>query len=71
VIINCAASVFKKEELDLTTRVNVGGPLQLLSLANDCPNLEAFVQVSTCFVNNDKSGLVDEKIYEDSKINWQ
>jgi nucleoside-diphosphate-sugar epimerase len=27
--------------------------------------------VSTAFVNNDKAGEVDEKIYEDSKINWQ
>jgi hypothetical protein len=33
IIINSAASVFKDEQLDLTVRVNVQGPLMLLKLA--------------------------------------
>lgn len=43
IIINSAASVFKDEQLDLTVRVNVSGPLQLLKIAEDSPHFESFL----------------------------
>ena len=70
-IINCAASVFKDEQLDLTVRVNVSGPLQLLKIAEECPRLDSFLQVSTCFVNCEKTGFIEEQMYNNIRINWR
>jgi thioester reductase-like protein len=71
IIINSAASVFKDEQLDLTVRVNVSGPLQLLKIAEDSPHFESFLQVSTCYANCEKTGFVEEQIYNNIKLNWR
>lgn len=71
IIINSAASVFKDEQLDLTMRVNVQGPLQLLKIAEESPKFEAFLQISSCFVNCEKTGFIEEQIYSNIKINWR
>jgi nucleoside-diphosphate-sugar epimerase len=69
IIINCAANIELDEKLDIAVRVNVTGPLNLLKLANDSPGRCCFMQVSTSFVNADRKGFVEERIY-DSKVNW-
>jgi fatty acyl-CoA reductase len=68
-VINCAAIVDLNEKLDMSVRVNVTGPLNLLKLANESPNCCCFLQVSTSFVNSDRKGFVEERVY-DSKIDW-
>jgi hypothetical protein len=36
----------------------------MLDLAKECKRLEAFTHVSTAYVNCDKRGVIDEKIYD-------
>ena len=69
IVINCAANIELDEKIDISVRVNVTGALNLLKLANESPNRCCFVQVSTSFVNSDRKGFVEERVY-DSKINW-
>ena len=52
-------------------RVNVGGPLQLLKIAEESPKFEAFLHVSTAFVNGEKSGFIEEQMYNNIKLNWR
>ena len=63
IIINCAANIDLSENLDTAVRLNVSGPLELLKLARESPCMEVFVQVSTVFVNCDRTGYVEEVIY--------
>ena len=42
----------------------------MLELAKECQNLDVFCQVSTCYVNCNRSGYIDEVIY-DHKTNVQ
>lgn len=69
-IINCAATVDLDAKLDTAIRVNVTGPLKLLKLARNSPNLECFVQMSTAYANCDRTGYIEETIYP-SAVNWQ
>jgi thioester reductase-like protein len=71
IIINSAASVFKDEQLDLTVRVNAGGAIQLLKIAEDSPKFETFVQVSSVMVNCEKTGFIEESVYSNIKYRWQ
>ena len=71
VVINCAASVDLDVKLDSAIRINVTGPLKLLKLARQSPKIEAFVQVSTSFVNSDRTGYVEETIYKSGMSNWE
>lgn len=64
VIINCAASVDFNSRLDEAIKINVYGTLKMFYLAKDSKNIENFVHVSTCYVNSDKKGLIQEKIYD-------
>jgi fatty acyl-CoA reductase len=50
-------------------RVNVEGALMLLRLAEESSVFECFAQVSTSFVNSDRTGFVEERIYE-AKHDW-
>ena len=50
-------------------RVNVTGPLLLLKLAEECKNFLCLTQISTCFANCDKSGVIEEKLL-DSPVDW-
>jgi fatty acyl-CoA reductase len=36
----------------------------MLELASQCQNLSIYTQVSTCYVNCDKKGFIQEKIYD-------
>ena len=60
IIINSAANVDLSAGLDISIRLNVTGPLQLLKLARESPNMEVFLQVSSVFVNGDRTGYVEE-----------
>ncbi len=64
VIINCAASVDFNARLDEAISSNIIGTLEMLSLAKKIKNLESFVHVSTAYTNSDKSGLIEEKVYD-------
>lgn len=63
VIINSAASVDFNQRLDQALQINTLGTLRVIELAKNCKNLSAFVQISTAYVNCDKLGWIQEKVY--------
>lgn len=69
-ILNCAARLDFDARIDVSVRANALGPLLLLKLAEECPKMQCLVQVSSTYVNCDRTGFVEETLY-DSKINWQ
>ena len=73
IIINSAATVDLAVNLELAIRINVTGPLKLLQLAQESPRMEVFVQVSSVFVNCDRTGYVEEVMYPggNNSTNWQ
>lgn len=73
IIINSAAVSDLTVDFDVATRINVTGPLELLHLARQSPRMEVFVQVSTAFVNCDRTGYVEEALYSggNNSIDWQ
>ena len=70
IVINAAASMDFDEQMDVAIRLNTTGALLLLKLAEESPNVEAFLQVSTTTTNCDRTGYVEETLY-DSGIDWQ
>ena len=64
-IVHMAATVNFDERLDISTKMNVLGPMRVLALAQRSPNLQAFVHMSTCYVNYQRHGrqVVRETIY--------
>jgi len=63
-VINVAASIDFNMRIDLALKINYYGPRRLLELSRNSPNLDAFCNVSTCYVNsNQKAGFIEEKIY--------
>ena len=64
IIINSAGMVEFNTRLDIATNINVTGPLLLMQLAEKCHNFEGFCQVSTLFALSDRTGFMEEKIYE-------
>jgi len=70
VIINSAATVDLQVRLDQAVRVNVTGPLQLMDLASQSPHFETFLQLSTCYVNCDRQGYVEETLYSKQSVDW-
>ena len=69
IIINCAGTRIQNWSLEDAVRINVTGPLQLLKLAAECSQFDSFVQISSAFVNADRTGYLHEKVYE-SKKDW-
>lgn len=63
VIVNCAASVDFNAKLEEAININVKGSLRMMELAKQSKKLENFVHVSTCYVNSNKNGFIEEKIY--------
>eukprot|EP00347_Sterkiella_histriomuscorum_P008623 403344386 len=64
VIINNAASIDFNLRLDQAIQINYMGPQRLLALAKQCKNCDVFTHVSTCYVNSEKQGFIDEKVYQ-------
>lgn len=71
IIINSAGNIGFDTRLDIATELHVRGPLLLLKLAEQCPNFEAFCQISTLFAVSDKTGFIEEKYNSDSEHDWQ
>ena len=63
-MINIAASVDFNEKISDALQINYFGCLRMLELATQCPNLRIFTHVSTCYVNCEKFGFINEKIYD-------
>jgi nucleoside-diphosphate-sugar epimerase len=64
VLINVAASIDFNEPIADAMQINYFGLLRMLDLAKDCKKLQAFTHVSTSYVNCDKRGVIEEKIYD-------
>ena len=67
VIINCAASIDFNARLEDAIKINILGSLRVLSLAKKIKNLQNFLHVSTSYVNCNKFGYIEEKIYNDNE----
>ena len=63
-MINVAASIDFNEPIADAIQINYFGLMRMLDLAKECKRLEAFTHVSTAYVNCDKRGVIDEKIYD-------
>lgn len=64
IIINCAASVDFNSRLDEAIKINIFGTLKMFELAKEAKKLCNFLHVSTAYVNSDKKGIIQEKIYD-------
>eukprot|EP01060_Flectonema_neradi_P023021 TRINITY_DN3124_c0_g2_i1.p1 TRINITY_DN3124_c0_g2~~TRINITY_DN3124_c0_g2_i1.p1 ORF type:complete len:563 (+),score=120.34 TRINITY_DN3124_c0_g2_i1:47-1735(+) len=67
-ILHLAATIDFNETLCLSTKLNILGSLQVLSLARKCHKrggFDGFVHMSTCYVNYQRNGgsYVDETLY--------
>jgi len=56
IVVHCAATVDFRERLDIATKQNVLGTLNIFELARGFHHLECFVHVSTAYVNSDRRG---------------
>lgn len=64
VVIHCAASMDHDERLDLSLETNTLGTLRLMDLADECEKMQAFVHVSSAYVNSNlPDGEVQELVY--------
>lgn len=52
IILHCAATVDFNERIDQALKMNVFGALRLLNMAKRCKNIEAFIHISTAYVNS-------------------
>jgi fatty acyl-CoA reductase len=60
IIINCAASIDFNQRLDGAIESNIKGSLRMQSLSRSIKNLDIFTHVSTCYVNCNMKGLINE-----------
>ncbi|EGR30131.1 hypothetical protein IMG5_141120 [Ichthyophthirius multifiliis] len=66
IIINCAASIDFNAKLEEAIQSNIQGTLRIFEVAKKCQKLENFMHVSTCYVNSNMDGFIEEKIYNNS-----
>ena len=64
IIINNAASINFDDPLLEALQINYFGCLRILQLAKECKNLDTFTHVSTAYVNSNREGYIEEKIYD-------
>jgi len=50
--------------LDDAIHINVLGTLRMYDLSVRCKKCVNFCHISTCYVNSDKKGWIEEKIYD-------
>lgn len=43
------------------------GTLEIMDLADGCKNIQNFIHVSTAYVNSNKVGEIEEKIYDEGE----
>jgi fatty acyl-CoA reductase len=65
VIINSAASVNFDDPLKEALQINYFGCQRMLQLAKECTHLSVFTHISTAYVNCNRTGYIEEKIYDD------
>ena len=63
-MINCAASVNFDDPLLEALNINYFGTLRMLDLAQNAKNIEVFTHVSTAYVNSNRVGSIEEKVYD-------
>ena len=63
IFIHCAAIVDFNERLDRAIELNVLGSLRMLNIAKQSTRLSAFIHVSTAYVNSNRRGWMDERLY--------
>ena len=63
IIINSAASVNFNDPLKIALQINYFGSQKVLDLAKECKNLDIYTQVSTAYVNCNRLGYIEEKLY--------
>ena len=64
IVFNVAASVNFDDHLHDALWTNYFGVLNLLAIAEQSKSVKTFTHVSTAYVNSDKQGRIDEKIYD-------
>ncbi|GMT01513.1 hypothetical protein PENTCL1PPCAC_23687 [Pristionchus entomophagus] len=64
VVIHCAATVRFNEPLRKAIDLNVKGVDRMIKLCRRMPKMECFLHCSTCYVNVDKTGDIEEKLYD-------
>ncbi|GMR45502.1 hypothetical protein PMAYCL1PPCAC_15697, partial [Pristionchus mayeri] len=63
VVMHCAATVRFNDTLRSAIELNLKGVERMIRLCKRMPRLEAFTHCSTCYVNVDKTGEIEEKQY--------
>jgi alcohol-forming fatty acyl-CoA reductase len=64
VIINTAGPVNFDDHLHDAIRINYMGVVKMLDLAHEMKKPQSFCHVSTAYVNSNRRGLIEEKIYD-------
>jgi thioester reductase-like protein len=64
IIINCAASVNFDDPLLDALNINYFGCMRMLDLAQSSKSVEVFTHVSTAYVNSNREGVIEEKVYD-------
>jgi thioester reductase-like protein len=64
IMINCAASVNFDDPLLEALSINYFGTLRMLDLAHSAKNIEVFTHVSTAYVNSNRVGSIEERVYD-------
>lgn len=71
VFIHCAATLKFNEIIRIAFEMNVQCTRRIMKLCREMPNIDAFVHISTAFVNSDRyEGTIEEKVYP-CKINYK
>ena len=70
IIINAGGNSDFNARLDLAKDMNVRAPRMLMELAEKCFKFEMFCQVSTLLAYSDRTGFIDEKMFE-STHDWE
>eukprot|EP00456_Euglypha_rotunda_P052299 TRINITY_DN4214_c0_g1_i19.p1 TRINITY_DN4214_c0_g1~~TRINITY_DN4214_c0_g1_i19.p1 ORF type:complete len:635 (-),score=53.32 TRINITY_DN4214_c0_g1_i19:12-1916(-) len=63
IIFHCAAIVDFNERIDRAVEMNVMGSVRMFEIAQRCRKLGLFLHVSTAYVNSNRSGWINEKLY--------
>lgn len=64
VIINCAASVNFDDPLLEALNINYFGCMRMLEIAKSSRSVVCFTHVSTAYVNSNRKGRIEEKVYD-------
>ena len=64
IFINCAASVNFNDPILQALNTNYFGTLRMLEIAQSSSSILVFTHVSTAYVNSDKKGSIEEKVYD-------